>query len=342
MSTIEFPLGSDDLNAALDLIDRYEGRYALGNSNFWHGGVHLNISERTKAIRSPTHGVVIAHRTMKSRTWGKASFTINSKNEKVSNDSEEDIDSSFSFVLTQHKYVTPKKQEIVFYLLHMHLLCYDNYTDQHKLWPPPYLHHNVTYTVDSDEYDGGLLPNDGEKGGLDIRSGPTKHYGVVSGLKKGSEFTFVERGGYNHTKPESAYLKINISNPKSFYIKDVFIVTGLDSERKLRIAPDAVYYRDYGELYRCAIANQNIDISNPKFDPKIRFVGVRLYLMGLHVGYIKPSDCVYLTEEFSQRKRFFSIILDNIEEILVPTHAISPPVTAAFTNTTKVMVPTMK
>lgn len=333
MSIIEFSFGSDDLNAALDLIDRHEGRYALGSSNFWHGGVHLSLSESTKAIRSPTHGVVIAHRTMTSRTTGKASFTMDSEGKKVSTDSEEDIDSSFSFVLTQHKYVTPKKQEIVFYLLHMHLLCYDNYTDQHKLWPPPYLHHNVTYTVDSDEDDGGLLPNDGEKGGLNIRSGPTKNYGVLSVLKKGSEFTFVERGSYNHAKPESTYLKINISNPKSFNISNASIDTGVDSEEKLRIAPDADYYRDHGELYRCNITSQNFECSEEKIDPKIRFVGVRLYLMDLHVGYIKPSDSVYLTEEFSQSKRYYPIILDNIEEILVPTLSIRPPSADCSLNT---------
>ena len=242
MSKITFPFNAKDLQQALSYIDHRQGRYILGANQFWHGGIHLRLSENTKAILAPADGEIVAHRTMRQRTTGATSLIMGEQGNKISTEEEEAEDISHGFVLTRHRYQTPAEQVIQYYVLHMHLLCYDNYQQAHKTDPPPYLYKH-RFFIASDEDDGGSLIGQG----LRLRSGP-KDSGaggsivnnVQTVLKKGQEIRFIQRGEYKHSEPPSgieAYLEVEVLNPKTLRVFGGLVTTGVDQGGRLHLLP---------------------------------------------------------------------------------------------------------
>lgn len=302
MATITYPFRSKDLKSALSLVSSTKGRYALGASSFWHGGIHLEVSDNNQSIMSPADGEIVAHRTMKKRTKGKVSVAIDSHGEKVSNGDDEDIDSSFSFVLTRHTLTTDKKNEITYYLLHMHLLCYENYTDTHKIDPPPYLYGHVQHFIETTEDTLGTLTGEG----LNLRSSPTsKSNNVLTVIKKGTEFIFNTPGTYNHLQP-SGYHSITISDAKSFYIDKAYVFSGQGSDNRLNLIPAKEYYDQYGILYIAEISS-----------PSKNHMGVPLHIEGIYVGDLLEGQLVYFFEKPGPQGEY-QIIIDNIQEVIAP------------------------
>lgn len=302
MATVTYPFRCKDLKSALNLVSSSKGRYALGDSSFWHGGIHLVLSDNSQAILAPSDGEIIAHRTMKKRTKGKSSVAIDSHGEKVSNGEDEDIDSSYSFVLTRHTFLTEKKNELSYYLLHMHLLCYENYTDTHKADPAPYLNGHVQHFIKTTEDDGGTLPGKG----LNLRSTPTgKSNNVLTVVEKGTEFIFNSPGAYNHSKP-GGYHSITIAGTKSFYIDNAYVFTGRGNDERLNLIPAKEYYDQYGILYLAEIST-----------PSKNHMGVPLYVEGIYIGDLLERQTVYFFEKPDQQREY-QIILDNIQEVIAP------------------------
>ena len=179
MSKITLPFNAKDLKDALGYVSRSTGRYILGVNQFWHGGIHLTLSEDTQAIVAPADGEIIAHRTMQQRTQGATRFALDDKGKKVSTAEDENDTISHGFVLTRHTYTTPQQQAIHYYVLYMHLLCYENYKAIHKIDPPPYLY-KQQFFINSDEDDGGTLIGQG----LRLRSGPRdSSAGIVNNVQ---------------------------------------------------------------------------------------------------------------------------------------------------------------
>lgn len=327
MGTITFPFGCKDFESALDMLNTSDGRYALGASSFWHGGVHLTLSKDTQAILSPADGEIIAHRTMKKRTTGKASITVDNEGNKISEDKDEDVDSSFSFVLSRHTFKTPKKQDIVYYILHMHLLCYENYKDIHKLRPPPYLYGDVQYFVKKGEDDGGSLVGKG----LNLRASPSsRRNNVLTVIKKDTEFEFEHRGSYDHTTSK-AYFNVVIKNPQKFTLSKAYLSSGSDAKDKLRLLPVEKYYSDHGVLYRAQIISASES-----------HIGVPLYINSCYVGDLIKGQEVYFKEK-SAYEGSHELILDNIMNVVKPNAEGKLTVDSFFdgwTDNSSILVPT--
>ncbi|VUD67602.1 hypothetical protein TDB9533_03875 [Thalassocella blandensis] len=299
MGYVTFPFKADDIDDCLSLVNFDEGGYALGSNSFWHGGIHLSLSENTQAIICPADGHIVAHRTMKKRTKGKCSVEIDDQGNKISHEKDEDIDSSFSFVLTKHSLITPNEESINYFILHMHLLCYENYTDQHKANPPSYLHGNVQHFVNKSEDDGGSLVGKG----VNLRAAPhSKQNNVLTVVPADTEFLFKTAGLYDHQTP-AGYQEIVIPNPKCFSIENASVPMGF-RQGVLRLLPDAPYYNEHGLLYKAKIVRAQ--------DGRM---GVPLFVGGYHVGDLQIGQEIYLFEEPSCEGEF-SIILDNITHVI--------------------------
>ncbi len=85
------------------------GFYPVGRMNTWHGGIHVEENSPIKAIAD---GVVIAYRVPTQYHQE----IINGKTAQYSN----------AFVLIQHNYESPNGQQLVFYSLYNHLLCFND------------------------------------------------------------------------------------------------------------------------------------------------------------------------------------------------------------------------
>ena len=240
MSKITFPFGASDLNSALGSISTQAGRYILGADHFWHGGIHLSTTEDTQAVLAPADGHIVAHRTMKARTQGPTGFEVGEAGEPSSTTADNASDISSSFVLTRHTHKTPKEQEINYYVLYMHLLCYDHYQPAHKMDPPPYLYRHKFVVKEDEDKGGSLIGN-----GLRLRSAPRDRErgiinNVVTVLAAGTEIRFVNRGEYKHNAPPSgkeAYLEVEVPDAKTIRVRSGFVSTGFDTQNALKLVP---------------------------------------------------------------------------------------------------------
>lgn len=300
MSSVVFPFKCSDMASALSLVERTSGAYALGASSFWHGGIHLGLSRDTEAIIAPIDGNIVAYRTMKKRTTGKFSIAINDKGEQIPQGKNEDFDSSFGFVLTHHEFETPEEEKIEFYLLHMHLLCYEHYTDVHKANPPPYLHGRAQFFVKTKEDKGGSLAGRG----IHLRAAATsKENNVICVLEEGSEFKFKPPRKYDHTNPKD-YHEIQVLNPISYNVSNACVKTGIDRTGELRLTPVGHYFDKYEVLFAARIDT-----------PSHGHMGIPLYINGKHVGDLLEEQKIY----FLSRPNYHgahNIILDNIAEVI--------------------------
>jgi len=147
------------------------GFFPIGVNQFWHGGVHLPLSEPLQAVAD---GDLVAYRI------NKKTLTIKGKQKY-----------STGFVLTRHTYTTPKNANIEFFCLYMHLL-------------PPSEH-----TVAQRGYLPSFLPIRWEtKGKLNLRGGASGGAKALCTLEKATKLEFVgdplsPTGAYTQLKPGS-------------------------------------------------------------------------------------------------------------------------------------------
>ncbi|HLG32067.1 MAG TPA: hypothetical protein VI362_03435 [Ignavibacteriaceae bacterium] len=117
---IVLPFKSETTNSIMTLNkEAKSGFYPIGSNNFWHGGLHFSTD---KAVQSVAEGNLIAYR-------------IDDEPKKHPDGSPY----STGFVLTKHKYITPKNQDITFYCLYMHLLPVKSYTENQIKDAPDFL-----------------------------------------------------------------------------------------------------------------------------------------------------------------------------------------------------------
>ncbi len=303
MGAITLPFGCKELEQLLNIISKSDGRYVLGDNSFWHGGVHIKLSGNTKAIVMPFDGKIVAHRTMRERTAGVASFTMDSEGERTSSDDEDAFDSSFSFVLSEHTFETPKKEKITFFILHMHLLCYEHYQEFHKVNPPPYLNNNVQHFVNKDEDDGGSLVGKGVNLRQEAKSGDN----VISVVKKGSEIEFKYPNEYDHSRPRG-YQAVKIKDAPTISITKATVKTGKGKDNQWRLLPNDNLYKKFGLLHSALINNVGL------FQ-----IGAPLIIKNTntYIGNLTFGQEIYLFEE-PLSEGLHRIIPDNINQITKP------------------------
>lgn len=118
------------------LTGQRHGFFPVADSGFWHGGIHLEGDARTPVV-AIADGELVAYRLNKTIQEGKL-------------DGEKQLFST-SFVLLQHRFVTPNRATIKFYSLYMHLLPMGSYSEEQlKDGPPIFLQKRYTVTTNTD------------------------------------------------------------------------------------------------------------------------------------------------------------------------------------------------
>lgn len=169
------------------------GFYPVGDSMFWHSGVHIKSGKPVVAV---CDGEVIAYRINEDYIEDGAEVKGNEGNDKTF---------STGFVLIRHTLkLSPKaKKEVTFYSVYAHLLPWDLYSDKQKRHPPPFFNTSRFYV---------------RKNTLNVR-GPEctekdfdlDQHAAIRQLKMDDEI-FLQDGeeGYNRhqTKNNFAYMKL--------------------------------------------------------------------------------------------------------------------------------------
>lgn len=212
------------------------GFYPIGSRHCWHGGIHIEGNLKVCAI---CDGVVVAYRMPEKYIEVKEEGKPEELAKKYSN----------GFVLIQHHYKSPKKQELIFYSLYHHLLP-------------------------QKEYNSEAIPISFRKSiGYKACKGSCKKSGLQmwTGKKRGGDYIFIPNRGIVRKEP----IKGDEFTPAEGYCRVVYKVKNEEIIGHVNTKCIASY--NDGKLYLINYTKDSATRSNNSNDEKYKCFGVEVW-----------------------------------------------------------------